>query len=324
MNHSLQTEKTLANWRPSDIPLMTGKRVLITGATSGLGYETAGVLARAGAEIIMPARTAVKGEDAANRIRQAVPKATVTTGLMDLTDMSSIRAFAETQLSDGRPIDILINNAGVMAIPKRTLSRDGFEMQFATNVLGPFLLTGLLLPLVLAAKSPRIVTLSSGAQTMAKPLQLDNLNSEKSYGANKTYAQTKMENVLVAREVQRRADTRLASIICQPGVARTNLVSGPVPLYFKAIMTILKPFLKPADVASWSTLFAATSPMASPGGYYGPKSTLGKSGDLAESPVCQPATDGDAGIKLFDRLEAIAGGIPTLASMFGDADGVGV
>jgi NAD(P)-dependent dehydrogenase (short-subunit alcohol dehydrogenase family) len=297
---------TIADWRPSDVPSMTGKRVLITGATNGLGFQTALVLAGAGAELIMPARTLKKGEDAAHRIRQTIPKAKIKTGVMDLTDMRSVRAFAETQLAAGQAIDILINNAGVMAIPKRTLSGDGFEMHFATNVLGPFLLTGLLLPLVLAGQSPRIVTLSSGSQKLAKPLQLDNLNSEKSYDALKTYAQTKMENVLVAREIQRRASSRLASIICQPGVAKTNLLSGPQPLYFKAIMTILGPFLKTAEVACWSTLFAATSPLASPGHYYGPRKTLGKSGDLAKSPMCAPATDSEAGVRLFDALETLA------------------
>jgi NAD(P)-dependent dehydrogenase (short-subunit alcohol dehydrogenase family) len=286
---------------------MTGKRVLITGATNGLGYQTALALAGAGAEIIMPARTPKKAADAVDRIRQAVPAAEVETGVMDLTDLASVRAFAETQLSSGRAIDILINNAGVMAIPTRKLSRDGFELHFATNILGPYLLTGLLLPLVLAAPSPRIVTLSSGSQKLAKPLQLDNLNSEKWYDAVKTYAQTKMENVLVAREIQRRAGARLASIICQPGVAKTNLLSGPQPLYFRVIITILRPFLKTAEVACWSTLFAATSPLARPGHYYGPRATLGKSGDLAESPMCAPATDSDAGTKLFDRLEAMAG-----------------
>ena len=286
---------------------MTGKRVLITGATSGLGFQTASVLAAAGADIVMPARTLKKGKEAADRIRQTVPKAQLSTAVLDLTELASVRAFAQTQLSEGRPIDILINNAGIMALPKRMISGDGFEMQFATNILGPFLLTGLLMPLVLAGNSPRIVTLSSGSQRLANPLDLENLNSEKRYGAMKTYAQTKMENVLIGREIQRRGGTRLSSIICQPGIAKTNLLSGPLPFYFKVIMGILSPFLKTAEVACWSTLFSATSPLAEPGHYYGPKSTLGKSGDLSESPMCKPATDTEAGTRLFDRLEEIAG-----------------
>jgi len=138
-------------WTSKDIPSQSGKRIIVTGATSGIGWNTALELARAGAEVTIPARTAAKAEDAAARIRADVPHAKLKTAIMDLSSLRSVREFAEQQLADTRPIDTLVNNAGVMAIPKSTVSVDGFEMQFATNVLGHFLLTGLLLPSILPA-----------------------------------------------------------------------------------------------------------------------------------------------------------------------------
>src|SRR5262249_46837450 len=135
-------------WTPNDIPSQAGQRIVVTGATSGIGWNTALELARAGAEVVIPARTSGKAKDAAARIRAQVPTAKLETAVMDLSRLASVRGFAEQELTKARPIDTLVNNAGVMAIPQRTLSVDGFEMQFATNVLGHFLLTGMLLPLL--------------------------------------------------------------------------------------------------------------------------------------------------------------------------------
>jgi NAD(P)-dependent dehydrogenase (short-subunit alcohol dehydrogenase family) len=184
-------------WTVKNIPSQIGKRVLVTGATSGIGWNTARELARAGAEVTIPARAQAKREDAAARIRGQAPKAAVRVGVMDLSSLASVRKFAEQQLEDPRPIDILVNNAGVMAIPTRTLSVDGFERQFATNVLGHFSLTGLLLPSILRARSARVVTVASYAHANGGPVPIPDLNSEKEYKPVKAYSKTKLANVLL-------------------------------------------------------------------------------------------------------------------------------
>jgi NAD(P)-dependent dehydrogenase (short-subunit alcohol dehydrogenase family) len=143
-------------WTTEDIPPQIGKRIIVTGANSGIGWHTALELARAGAEVAITARSEVKADDAAASIRRRAPDARLKTALLDLADLATVRAFAAGELADPRPIDTLINNAGVMALPKREVTADGFERQFATNVLGPFLLTGLLLPAILRAAAPRI------------------------------------------------------------------------------------------------------------------------------------------------------------------------
>ncbi|TAL00201.1 MAG: SDR family NAD(P)-dependent oxidoreductase, partial [Rhodospirillaceae bacterium] len=194
-------------WSTADIPSQAGRRAVVTGANSGIGWHTALELARAGAEVIIPARTQAKADDACQRIRALVPDAKIVTSIMDLTSLTSVRDFAAQQLADQRPIDMLINNAGVMALPRRKLSVDGFELQFATNVLGHFLLTGLLLPAILRAPAPapRVVTVSSAAHMRGGPVPVTDLNSETSYKPIRAYAKTKLENLLFARELQRRA-----------------------------------------------------------------------------------------------------------------------
>lgn len=294
-------------WSPADIPSQRGKRILITGANSGIGWNTALELARAGAEITLPSRTQAKSDDAVARIRQQVPQANLKTGVLDLSSLASVHAFAEQQLTDTRPLDTLINNAGVMAIPKRTLSVDGFEMQFATNVLGHFALTGLLLPLVFRASAPRIVTVASSAHAMGGPLKLENLNSEKSYSPFKTYSQTKLENVLFARELQRRAGSRLLSVTCHPGYARTNLqFSGP-GLAMKILNVLFLPLSQSSARGAEPTLFAAASPDAVPAAYYGPDGLAGLRGNVKETRMAKQAYDDVAAAKLFDRLEVLTG-----------------
>ncbi len=144
------------SWTTQDIPRQDGKRCIITGANSGIGFHTALELAKAGAEVTIVSRHEEKGAAAARRIMATVPRAALRTGLMDLADPASVERFTNTELAEGRPIDILIKNAGVMALPKRETSPDGHELQFATNVLGPFRLTGMLLPLLLRATVPKL------------------------------------------------------------------------------------------------------------------------------------------------------------------------
>jgi NAD(P)-dependent dehydrogenase (short-subunit alcohol dehydrogenase family) len=166
-------------------------------------------------------------------------------------------------------VDTLINNAGVMALPKREVTADGFERQFATNVLGPFLLTGLLLPAILRATAPRIVTVSSEAHTRGGPVPVEDLNSDRDYRPLRAYAETKLENILVTRELQRRAGERLLAVACHPGVADTNLPAASI-LGMRLLFWAARPIIQQAAEGAQSTLLAATAADTKPGGYYGP------------------------------------------------------
>ncbi|HEY0802918.1 MAG TPA: SDR family NAD(P)-dependent oxidoreductase, partial [Steroidobacteraceae bacterium] len=250
-------------------PLAAGKPDHHHGRTSGIGWEAALELARAGAELTIPARTEAKADAAVKRVRAVLPHANLQTAVMDVSSLQSVRAFAAQQLSDTRPIDTLINNAGVMALPDRRLSADGFEMQFATNVLGHFLLTGLLLPSILRAPAPRVVTVACYAHEAGGPVPIPDLNLENNYKPIKAYSKTKLANVLFARELARRAGERLLSTTCHPGYSRTNLNSDTT-LLMKVAGVRLFPISQTAAKGAEPTLFAATAPDAKPAGYYGP------------------------------------------------------
>ena len=189
-------------WIEQNIPSQTGKTALITGANSGLGFEAAKVLAGKGAAVTLAVRDTAKGEAAAAAIRAAVPGAELAVAALDLASLASIRSFADAFAGTHGRLDMLINNAGVMAIPRRTTA-DGFEMQFGTNHLGHFALTGLLLPLLLTTPAARIVTVSSGAHMFGK-INFDDLQSERSYSKWGAYGQSKLANLLFAYELQRR------------------------------------------------------------------------------------------------------------------------
>jgi NAD(P)-dependent dehydrogenase (short-subunit alcohol dehydrogenase family) len=208
----------------------TGRFVVITGANSGTGKEAAHRIAAAGGHVVMAVRTEAKGAAAADDIRRDVPDAAVEVRRLDLADLASVRAFADGLIADGRPIDVLINNAGVMAVPQRMTTADGFELQFGTNFLGPFALTNLLLPLVLSAESPRVATMASGAANFGR-INFRDLQSAESYRPAKAYAQSKLADLLLGLHLARVADERgwnLLSAIAHPGYTRTNLQSaGP-------------------------------------------------------------------------------------------------
>ena len=180
-----------------EVPSQTGKLAVVTGANSGIGLETARRLALAGADVVLAVRSVDKGKGAADDIRATAPDSTVSVSALDLASLASIEAFAASMLGDGRPVDLLINNAGVMAVPTRHTTTDGFELQLGTNHLGHFALTGRLLPLLRAATAPRVTTVSSGAHLMGS-IHFDDLQLERGYRAWTAYSQSKLANLLFA------------------------------------------------------------------------------------------------------------------------------
>lgn len=293
-------------WTLKDIPSQTGKRIIVTGANSGIGWHAALELTRAGAEVTIASRNAAKAEDAARRIRAIVPDAKVNTGKLDLSNPASVKAFTESQLASLRPIDVLINNAGVMALPNRRESVDGHEMQFATNVLGPYRLTALLLPALLRSAAPRVVTVASGTHAMGGPVPIADLDSRQGYKPIKAYAKTKLANVLAARELQRRAGDRLLSVICHPGASKTNLFADTSALMLLSVFA-LYPLIQNAAMGAEPTLMAATSKSVRPGGYYGPGGFMRLRGHPSEDTTAPLADDAEAGRILVDELERMSG-----------------
>jgi NAD(P)-dependent dehydrogenase (short-subunit alcohol dehydrogenase family) len=298
------------NWTAQNIPSQQGRRVLITGANSGIGFHTALELARRGAEIILPARTPEKAGTAAAAIRLEVPNAQILPEVLDLADLSSVRAFSERILKRySQPsLDLLINNAGVMAIPQRQLTPDGYERQFATNYLGPFALTALLFRDVKQQAGSRIVIVSSTASKMGK-IDFENLQSERRYSPMwGAYAQSKLADSIFAIELQRRLTAVRSPVVvtaAHPGYAITNLqTSGPGEAALlhpmRIAMTVLKPFLsQDAHHGALPTLFAATDPSAEPGGYYGPDGFQELKGLPAKAKIAAAALDPATAEKLW-------------------------
>ena len=217
-------------WTIDQAPRLSGRAAVVTGASGGLGYETALGLAAQGATVILAARNVGKLDSAVERIRKAVPDAAVRAEPLDLADLASVTRFAAAFEADGTALDILVNNAGVMAYPTRRVTRDGFEEQFGTNYLGHFALTGRLLPALLRAPNCRVVSLASLAHVQGR-IALDDLQTERPYDGWKAYRQSKLAMLIFARELQRRADLhhwRLQSVAAHPGWAVTDIISnGP-------------------------------------------------------------------------------------------------
>src|SRR3984957_9186951 len=217
-------------WTAADIPSLSGKRVLITGANSGIGYRAALKLVRKGARVMLACRDRSRGEAALRRMQADSDGIEAEVVLLDLASLASIRGFAAQELALRRPLDLLINNAGVMAPPKRLETADGFELQFGTNVLGHFALTALLLPALERAAAqqaapPRVVMVASIAHKRGQ-LDLDDLQSRRNYNPMKSYQQTKLADLMLAFEMDRRLRAQGSRIVCNaahPGVAKTNL-----------------------------------------------------------------------------------------------------
>ena len=306
------------SWSTKDIPPQAGKLALITGATGGLGFETALELARAGAEVVVTGRNADKGAKALAAIRAQVPNARVSYETLDLATLKNVETFARGFADRHSRLDILINNAGVMAPPSREVTRDGFELQFATNYLSHFALTARLLPLLRAAPAARVVPLASIAARQGK-IDFAGLQSERDYKPMVAYSQTKLACLMFGFELQRRSDTNgwgIASITAHPGVARTDLVNNGMgetsPAgFFRRYLSVM---FQPVPQGALPTLMAATDPGAKPGGYYGPQGLLEIRGLPGEASAPGQSLDIAAARRLWDVSEELSGvRFPTLA-----------
>ena len=265
-----------AKWTAADVPDQSGRIAIVTGANSGLGSETALALAARGARVVLACRDASKAQAALETIRAASPAASVEVMALDLASLASIRAFAGAVSTRHERLDLLCNNAGVMAIPRRRTA-DGFEMQLGTNHLGHFALTGLLLPLLLATPKSRVVSVSSSAHRPGK-IHWDDLQLERSYGKWRAYAQSKLANLLFAYELDRRLRKAAASVIsvaAHPGYAATNLQAVGARMegarVFEKIFEFGNQILaQSAAMGALPSLYAATAPGVRGGDYFGP------------------------------------------------------
>lgn len=265
-----------------DVPDLRGRFAVVTGANSGLGFGLAKRLSAAGAEVVLAVRDGAKGERAVADIRREVPQAKLTIRQLDLSSLPSVAGLAEELTAEGRPIDILINNAGVMTPPRRQQTRDGFELQFGTNHLGHFALTGRLLGLLRAAESARVVTVSSLAATQGN-LDFGDVNAQRGYKPMRSYGVAKLAQLMFAVELDRRSRCGgwgLMSNAAHPGLTKTNLLSGAS--YGRTTPTLqarltqltwrLLPFMwLDIDEGIKPTLYAAVSPDAQCATYYGPR-----------------------------------------------------
>jgi NAD(P)-dependent dehydrogenase (short-subunit alcohol dehydrogenase family) len=259
----------MSKWTTANIPDQTGRTAVITGANTGLGYETAAALAAKGASVVLAVRNLDKGKEAARRIEQATPGAQVQLRELDLSSLDSIRAAADELRSNHESIDLLINNAGVMFTPKST-TKDGFELQFGTNHLGHFALTNLLLDRVLAATGSRIVTVSSQGHRFVRGIHFDDLQADRSYRRVGAYGQAKLANLLFTYELQRRlTGTNTIAVAAHPGGSKTELTRNLPPLV-AAATRLAEPLFQSADMGALPTLRAATDPGVLGGQYFGP------------------------------------------------------
>jgi NAD(P)-dependent dehydrogenase (short-subunit alcohol dehydrogenase family) len=308
---TFKRRRHMAEWTVKNIASQEDKLAVVTGANSGIGWNTALELARAGAEVVVAARTQQKGDDAVRRIVQAIPKARIRYEQLDLASLASVRAFA-VKLQHEPKLDLLINNAGVMRIPKRELTEDEFEKQFGTNFLGPFALTLLLLPALRRSPAPRVTTVSSGAANMGmKKINFDDLQLAKSYSPWKAYCQSKLADLLFVLELGRRcaaANIPLLSNAAHPGWARTNLqTSGPGRKLNGFENFAQNLFSHDAAHGALPTLRAATATDTAPGEYFAPSGTFQLKGDPVLVKLPPPAHNAGAARRLWEISERLTG-----------------
>jgi len=302
----------MQNWTKADIPPQAGRLAVITGGTSGLGYQTALALARAGADVILTGSKDAEGREALARIRPSAPAALVRFEWLDLASLDSVAHFADRLSTSGRAIDLLINNAGVTALPRRQVTPDGFEMQFAANYLGHFALTARLLPLLAASRQPRVVQVSSLAHRFGR-IDFDDLNGERRYRPWAAYCQSKLAVLLFALELQKRSTAHrwgVQSNSVHPGYAQTGPIANggggrsPLPLLSKTLGGVIG---HSPEAGALPTLYAATEHRVKPGGFYGPQGPFELAGPPGEAQIADKARDAAVAQRLWAESERLTG-----------------
>lgn len=299
------------------VPDLSGKRAVVTGASDGMGLGMAAWLAAAGAEVVMPVRNLPKGEAALAKIRQQAPGGEVSLRSLDLSSLASVEAFGKTLIEEGRPVHLLINNAGVMTPPNRQTTADGFELQFGTNHLGHFALVAHLLPLLRAGQARVTSQVSIAANQSA--INWGDLQWERSYHGQRAYSQSKIAFGLFGLELNRRSeagDWGITSNISHPGVAPTNLLSarpemgrdkdtlGVRVIRFLSARGIIAGTV---ETAKFPALYAATSPDAKPGWFYGPSGPLHLGGLPAEQKLYSRLTSTQEATRVWQTSEQLTG-----------------
>jgi NAD(P)-dependent dehydrogenase (short-subunit alcohol dehydrogenase family) len=296
-------------WTAQRLPDLSGRVAVVTGANSGIGWHTTRALAEHGARVVLAVRDLERGKQAAVRVRTLVPSAELDVAELDLARMESVRAFADAWTG---PLDLLVNNAGVMAPPKLATTVDGFELQFGTNHLGHFVLTGLLLPALLQTEQPRVVTVASIAHRSGTEAVLEG-NVGAAYDPQKTYSNTKLANLLFALELDRLAiarDLPLVSVAAHPGLSATGLAIDPEGMGAKPLVRVVGPvflklFTQSAAAGARPTLYAAT--VAAHGSYTGPTQLGETRGRIGPARLSRVAQDERLARRLWQVSEHLTG-----------------
>src|SRR2546421_951296 len=299
------------------VPDQTGRLAVVTGANSGTGKEATRRLAAAGAHVVRAVRTVARGEAARAETLAANPAARLEVRRVDLADLASVRDFADGLTAGGKPLDLLVNNAGVMMPPTRMTTADGFELQFGSNYLGPFALTMRLLPLLLVARAPRVVTMSSGMANLGR-IHFDDLQWERRYRPIGAYAQSKLADLYLARHlatVAARRGWHLMSVAAHPGYTRTNLQTAGASLGRdkprRPFFTRLPVPSQDVEPGTEPLLHAATSPDAVNGGYYGPSGFMELVGPTKAAKLNRRMRDDATAARLWTDAERLTGtGLP--------------
>jgi len=300
-------------WTADDVPDLAGRTFIVTGGNSGLGYETARALARKRAHVVLACRDVAKAKAAVDAISIEAPAARVEAMALDLASLASVRSFAEAFRARGDALHGLVNNAGVMAIPRRQTA-DGFEMQLGTNHLGHFALTGLLLDRLLATGGGRVVAVSSSAHRPGR-IAFDDLQSQRRYGKWRAYAQSKLANLLFAYELQRRlarAGSGAISVACHPGYAATNLQSAGPRMdgsrWMERLMALGNVLLaQNAEMGALPILYAATAPDVRGGEFFGPDGLGEMTGHPRRVRSSARSHDEALAAKLWERSASLTG-----------------